>query len=71
MKTDISSRFGRNLKLLRTRKGIKQIDLAVHTGLARTYISNVENGRKEPCLITIELLATALDMQPWELLKDM
>ncbi len=69
MAIDICVRFGRKLQHLRKKKGMKQIDLAVHTGLARTYISMLENGRKEPCLRALEELATALEMKPWELIK--
>jgi DNA-binding XRE family transcriptional regulator len=69
MAIDICVRFGRRLQYLRKKKGMKQIDLAVHTGLARTHLSRLENGRKEPCLRTLEELATALDMKPWELIK--
>jgi ribosome-binding protein aMBF1 (putative translation factor) len=69
MATDICVRFGRRLRNFREKKGLNQIDLSVHTGLARTHISRLENGRKEPCLRTLELLATALEMKPWELIK--
>jgi transcriptional regulator with XRE-family HTH domain len=69
MAIDICVRFGRRLQNLRRNRGLKQIDLAVHTGLERTHISRLENGRKEPCLRTIEELATALGVEPWELLK--
>lgn len=70
MAIDICIRFGRRLQLLRKKRGMKQIDLAVHTGLGRTHISRLENGRKEPCLRTLEVLAIALGVKPWELLKD-
>lgn len=69
MANDICVRFGRRLQHLRKKKGLNQIDLAVHTGLARTYISLLENGRKEPCLRTLEFLAIALEMKTWELIK--
>jgi transcriptional regulator with XRE-family HTH domain len=66
---DICVRFGRRLQQVRTKKGLKQIDLSEHTGIARTYLSRVENGKTEICLRRIEELATALDMKPWELMK--
>jgi len=70
MAIDICIRFGRRLQYLRKKRGMKQIDLAVHTGLARTHISRLENGRKEPCLRTLQDLAIALGVKLWELLKD-
>jgi transcriptional regulator with XRE-family HTH domain len=69
MANDICVRFGRRLQQLRKKKGIKQIELAEHTSIARTYISKVENGRTEICLRRLEELAIALNMKPWELLK--
>jgi transcriptional regulator with XRE-family HTH domain len=48
---------------------VTMVDLAVHTGLARTYSSRLEHGKKEPCLGALEELATALEMKPWELIK--
>jgi len=49
---------------------MKQIDLAVHTGMARSYISKIENGHKEPCLRTLEVLALAFDMSLAQLFKS-
>jgi transcriptional regulator with XRE-family HTH domain len=69
MANDICVRFGRRLQQVRTKKGLKQIDLSEHTGIARTYLSRVENGKTEICLRRIEELAMALDMKPWELMK--
>jgi transcriptional regulator with XRE-family HTH domain len=69
MANDICVRFGRRLQNVRKKKGIKQVELSEHTGIAREYISNIENGRKEICLRRIEELAIGLGMKPWELLK--
>lgn len=69
MANDIVVRFGRRVRNIREKKGLKQIDITAHTGMARTYISKVENGRTEICLRRLEELATALDMKPWQLLK--
>jgi transcriptional regulator with XRE-family HTH domain len=54
---DICVRFGRRIKALRDRKGWTQSYMAVHTGIGRPFISNMENGKKEPCLRTLEILA--------------
>ncbi|HEY6349263.1 MAG TPA: helix-turn-helix transcriptional regulator [Candidatus Angelobacter sp.] len=69
MANDIVVRFGRRVREIREKKGLKQVEISEHTGMARTYISKVENGRTEICLRRIEELAIALDMKPWELLK--
>jgi transcriptional regulator with XRE-family HTH domain len=69
MANDICVRFGRRLQRLRLKKGWKQIDLGVHTGLTREHISRIENGRKEAGLRTLELLAVALEVDLGEMLK--
>ena len=55
-------RFGKRIRALRKERGWTQIDLAVHTGVGRVFISDVERGKKEPCLRTIEILAMAFDL---------
>ena len=62
MATDICIRFGKRIRKLRTERGWTQIDLAVHTGLGRVFISDVERGKKEPCLRSVEILAIAFEM---------
>jgi transcriptional regulator with XRE-family HTH domain len=36
--------------------------MAEHVGMDRSFISDLENGRKEICLRNLELLATAFGM---------
>ncbi len=55
-------RLGRRIRTLRKAKGWNQDDLALHMGLGRTYISNVERGRKNPSLRTLEILAVGFKM---------
>ena len=43
--------------------------LAQHTGLGSVYISQLEHGKKEPRLTTIEILALGFDMTPAELFR--
>ena len=45
--------------------------MAVHTGLSRTFISDVENALKEPCLTSIQTVANAFDMTASQFLKGM
>ena len=55
--------------MLRDAREWTQIYLSVHTGLSRTFISDLELGRKEPCLRTLEILAQAFEISVIELLK--
>lgn len=43
--------------------------LAEHTGLGSVYISQLEHGKKEPGLRTIEILAISFDITPAQLLR--
>ncbi len=43
--------------------------LAEHTGLGSVYISQLENGKKEPGLRTIGILAASFDLTPAQLLR--
>jgi len=36
--------------------------LSVHTGLGRVFISDLELGKKEPCLRSLEILAMGFEM---------
>jgi transcriptional regulator with XRE-family HTH domain len=36
--------------------------MAVHVGIDRSFISDLENGKKEICIRNLEVIATAFDM---------
>src|SRR5260370_25296653 len=59
---NICGRFGRNLQRVRKKKNMKQIDLSVASGLTRSYISQIENGRQEAGLKTNEKLANGMEI---------
>ncbi|HEV2960405.1 MAG TPA: helix-turn-helix transcriptional regulator [Candidatus Angelobacter sp.] len=69
MANDICVHFGRRLQRLRKQKGMKQIDLAVHAGMGRTYISKLENGKIEPGLRALKTLADSFEMTVSQLVK--
>jgi transcriptional regulator with XRE-family HTH domain len=54
--------FGERLYTLRKEKGLSQADLESLSGIARTEISKIENGRKNIELVTIIKLARALNV---------
>jgi transcriptional regulator with XRE-family HTH domain len=69
MASDICTRFGQRIRKLRKERGWTQVYLAEHTGLGSVYISQLEHGKKESGLRTIEILALGFDMTPAELLR--
>ena len=68
---DIVVRFGRRIRQIRTAKGINQTVLAEKVGTDQSTISLVENGKQEPGLRFIELLAMGLKTPLAEMFKDL
>lgn len=60
--TDIRQTLSNNIKCLRSEKGISQEQLADKCGLHRTYVGAVERGERNVTLSSLELIATALDV---------
>ena len=65
----ISAKLGDNMKRIRTKKKMSQGDVARALEVDRGYISNIENGKKNPTLATVAKIAEALKVSPNELLK--
>jgi len=65
----ISEQLGKNMKRTRAKKNMSQGDIARALEVDRGYISNIENGKKNPTLATIQRLANALGVSADELLK--
>jgi transcriptional regulator with XRE-family HTH domain len=59
-KADITARFGRRVRELRTRLGLSQEAFADRCRLDRTYISGIERGKRNLSLRNIEVIAKAL-----------
>ena len=59
------------IRALRKEKGLSQEVLSGLAGIARTHLTMIENGEKQPNFETIWRLALALDMRPSELVAEM
>lgn len=57
---DVRSRLATNMKTLRKERGWSQEALAGDAGLDRTYISGLERKVKNPTIVVVERIATAL-----------
>ena len=64
-----SAKLGKNLKRIRTAKGISQGEIGRILGVDKGFVSNIENGKTNPTLATISKLAKALGVSTDELLK--
>lgn len=59
---DIRKLYGERLKAFRKKKGLSQEDLGFKSSLHRTYISEVERGRRNISIMNIAKIAKALDL---------
>jgi transcriptional regulator with XRE-family HTH domain len=70
MTTEICILLGKKVRDLRRKRGWRQIDLAAHASLSKTHINELERGKREVGLNTLDRLASALDMTISELMKS-
>jgi transcriptional regulator with XRE-family HTH domain len=65
---DICTRLGKTVRRLREEKGWSQEDYADRAGIHRTYVSDIERGRRNPTITVVEKLARPLGVKPGRLL---
>ena len=68
---NITERFGIKLRSLRTRRGWTQVEMAERLGIDRDYISDMERGKKNVCLPTLEILAKGFGLTIAQVLKGL
>jgi transcriptional regulator with XRE-family HTH domain len=57
MAEDIRIRFGRRLRKLRTQRRWTQVQMAEKLGLDRSYLADVERGKRNISLVNLEIIA--------------
>jgi len=67
---DVREGFGRRLREMRKERTLSQEHLGELAGLDRTYVSQVEAGRRNLTLLSIHKLAKALGVDPAALVSD-
>ena len=67
---DIRTRLGRNVRRLREAKGWSQEDYADRAGIHRTYVSDIERGRRNPTITVVEKLARPFGVTAGQLLDS-
>jgi transcriptional regulator with XRE-family HTH domain len=60
----------RNVKRVRQEKGLTQEQLAELSGFSQQYISGLEQGRRNPTVVSLYELATALGVSHMELVRS-
>lgn len=70
MQMDILTRYGQAVRKIRLERGISQEELADRCGLHRTYISDIELGKRNLSLENIECIAISLNKTLPEFFKE-
>ena len=70
MKEHILIRYGQAVRKVRLEQGISQEELADRCGLHRTYISDVELGKRNISLENIERIAVSLNRTLSDFFKE-
>jgi transcriptional regulator with XRE-family HTH domain len=62
---------GKRIRLLREHKEWTQTDMAVYLDMNRGHISDIELGKREFGLITLQIIASGLDTTMSDILKGL
>jgi transcriptional regulator with XRE-family HTH domain len=65
---DMRKLVGRNAARIRRERGLTQEQLAERSGLSQQYLSGLERGQRNPTIVTLYELATALGVSHLDLL---
>jgi transcriptional regulator with XRE-family HTH domain len=66
---DMRGLVGENVRKVRLKRGLTQERFAEKSGFSQQYLSSLENGRRNPSIVTVYELATALGVSHLELLR--
>ena len=67
----LKKRFGQVVRRRREGAGLSQETLALEAGLHPTYISLLERGLRNPSLVTVQVLAQALETTMTSLVREL
>ena len=71
MASDICILLGERIRKLRQARGWRQLDLAEEAGINENYVSDLELGRKEVCLRTMQAIADAFGIKIADMMKGL
>jgi transcriptional regulator with XRE-family HTH domain len=67
---DVSLRFGRRVRALRQQSGRTQVQLSDYLGIDRTFLSDLERGKKSISLSYIETIAQGFGLSLSQMMID-
>jgi len=62
MSTDIRVRFGVRVRQLRKQRGWTQAEMADRLGIDRSYLADIERGKRNVALLNIQVIAEGFGM---------
>lgn len=68
---DIRSAFGKRVRYLREKKHWSQEELAYRADVSNTYLSQLESGKREPCLGKMKGLSEAFGISLSQLVRGL
>ena len=69
MKRALSSSVGLCIRRLRQEAGLSQVEFGERCGFYQTYVSRLENGRANPTLNALEVIASTFKVSIFELFR--
>ena len=69
MAEDIRIRIGRRLKGLRKRRGWTQVQMAERLGLDRSYLADVERGKRNISIVNLEVITKGFEVSLSQMLS--
>ena len=69
MVEDVRVRFGRRFRTLRKQHGWTQVQLAEKLGLDRSYLADVERGKRNISIVNMEVIARGFGLSLSKLLS--
>lgn len=63
-------KFGQNIKQIRKHMNMSQKELATKMEISQSYLSDIENGRKNLSIKTVKKLANSLGLSVTDLFND-
>lgn len=64
-------KLGKRIQTLRKKKGWTQTDMAVHLGINRGHLSDIETGKREAGIILLQIVAAGLGTTMSRLLRGL
>jgi transcriptional regulator with XRE-family HTH domain len=66
---DMRRLVGQNVRRMRQKRGLTQEQFAEISGVSQQYLSGLEKGKRNPTIVTVFELATALGVSHIDLLR--